>query len=146
MNPHMKPSLAAPRWAPKAAGQCSAFHTANSPVTQRRKKQAVSLHRLGRRPGWSRWPASIVRTLRATWLRAQAGWVRWRLESETRTMLHHLDNRTLYDLGLDRSEVSSFAAEVARQRAGIAIADRDGATVPAIFTLDAARRQAHGRW
>lgn len=33
-------------------------------------------------------------------------------------MLSDLDNRTLHDLGLDRSEISSIAAELARDRYG----------------------------
>jgi len=37
---------------------------------------------------------------------------RWRREAAVRDVLYQLDDRTLHDLGIDRSEVASIAAEV----------------------------------
>ena len=47
---------------------------------------------------------------------ARSGWERWKLQrraADTRRALERLDARALRDLAVDRSEISSLAAEVA---------------------------------
>jgi uncharacterized protein YjiS (DUF1127 family) len=58
-----------------------------------------------------------LRHLRALWERALARRARRRIERETRAELYGLDCRALRDLGLDRSQIPSVAAAVARAQA-----------------------------
>jgi uncharacterized protein YjiS (DUF1127 family) len=60
--------------------------------------------------------ASAIARARAAMRRATARYRRWRRTAETYHSLRMLDDRTLHDLGFDRSEISSAAADFAGTR------------------------------
>jgi len=60
--------------------------------------------------------------MQAGWQSLRARWARRRIEANTRAELHGLDERDLRDLGLDRSQIPSIAASVAR-RIGVRVPD-----------------------
>jgi uncharacterized protein YjiS (DUF1127 family) len=49
--------------------------------------------------------------VRRFWTRLESRWLRRRHQVLTATRLHELDARALKDLGIDRSEIGSVAAE-----------------------------------
>ncbi len=59
--------------------------------------------------------AETLRTVGAVARRMYANWQRQRFARATNTALRELDPRMLRDLGFDRSEISSVAAEAAGQ-------------------------------
>jgi uncharacterized protein YjiS (DUF1127 family) len=93
-----------------------------------RTNRPASLQHLDRTHRGPRLLALMTRAAHAKWLHAHAVRVRWRLYRATQIALRDLDSRTLHDLGLDRSEISSIAAEVAHIHAelGSAFSDDDG--------------------
>lgn len=72
--------------------------------------------------GWPEEARRRARHLLTLWATARAHSARRRTEATTRLALRVLDDRGLHDLGLDRSQIPSVAAAVARrsraQRAG----------------------------
>jgi uncharacterized protein YjiS (DUF1127 family) len=52
-----------------------------------------------------------MKTPHRFWMRLQERWLRRRQQVLTATRLHELDARALKDLGIDRTEIGSVAAE-----------------------------------
>jgi uncharacterized protein YjiS (DUF1127 family) len=100
----------------------------NTLASTMRTNRPVSLQHLDRTHRGTRLLALMTRAAHAKWLHAHAMWVRRRLYRATQNALRDLDSRTMHDLGLDRSEISSVAAEVAHIHAelGSAFSDDDG--------------------
>jgi uncharacterized protein YjiS (DUF1127 family) len=100
----------------------------NTLASKIRTSRPASLQRLDRTHRRPRLLALMARAAHAKWLHVHAIWVRRRLDSATQIALRNLDNRNLHDLGLDRSQISSIAAEAARNHAvpGSAFSDDDG--------------------
>ena len=73
---------------------------------------AARAHRSGQ---WGCLASAILHAARSLLRRFAAAWRSRRLAKQSYTALQSLDARTLRDMGLDRSEITSIAAEIAGQ-------------------------------
>ena len=116
----LQPADEADAWARHASGANGFGDAMAAPGSPGLAITAVEIHRRAR-AARSKAVASLIARplsyLSASLRRALARYLEYRVARETIRALHGLDDRTLHDLGYDRSEIESVALEVSAARA-----------------------------